>query len=157
MKTTRFAKPDFKPKGLFKLVEGNIFPIPELSGWGKMHQSDAVGTDVICDESGNKPFGMGWIKFPPNGEVKLHTHEGSHILTCFGGNGKVKVEISIPGERQALQEHDLSPGLCYNIESMVPHSVHAGPEGLLLLVIGNDYRHATATDRLQMISPDKKQ
>lgn len=145
-----FAKSDFKPQRLFGTIDG-LVSVPGQSGWGQMQNSDAVGTDILCDTSGEKPFGLGWIKFPPNGEVKLHTHEGSHMLICFEGGGEVRVEIYIPGEQQAFQKYELSSGLCYNIESLVAHSVHAGSNGLTLLVVGNNYRNATSTDRLQMV------
>ncbi|MDB5204542.1 MAG: hypothetical protein JWP09_570 [Candidatus Taylorbacteria bacterium] len=149
----KFAPPDFRAQRLFEL-RGEVILLPSQVGWGQMHHSDALGTDILCDTSGEKPFGLGWIKFPPNGEVKLHTHEGSHVLICFAGRGQVKVEINIPAERQSFQGHELSPGDCYSIGSLVAHSVHAGPDGLTLLVVGNDYRNATSTDRLQMVKTE---
>jgi quercetin dioxygenase-like cupin family protein len=115
-----------------------------------MHESDAFGVDVFYDDSGEKPFGLWWIKFPPFGEVKLHTHKGSHMLVCFAGNGKVCVEIEENGVKKIREELLLS-WYCYSIPSMIPHSVHAGAETLLLLVIGNDYRPADSHDRLDLI------
>lgn len=146
-----FAKPAFKPQRLFRL-DGTFTPFPGPAGWGQMCNSDAKGTDTLLDTSGSQPFGLGWIEFPPNGEVLLHTHAGSHILTCFRGGGKVVVE-AWENDTSKLIDHELTVGLCYNIESMVAHSVHAGPEGLLLLVVGNDYRHATSDKRLDMTNP----
>lgn len=151
MGSTRWAKSKFTPKSLFSLNSGRLSPAPELSRWGQMHHSDAVGIDVVTDVSGEKPFGLGWIKFPPHGEVKLHTHEGSHILICFAGDGAVKVQVKDRSKHSRIRSHSICLGQCYSIESLVPHSVHAGGDGLLLLVIGNDYRHAVSTDRLQMV------
>lgn len=88
---------NFAPKKIFEIKAGRAHPLPAEINWDQMQQSDALGTDIIYDESGEKPFGLGWIRFPPFGEVKLHTHEGSHILICFGGAGTLKVFPTVAG------------------------------------------------------------
>jgi mannose-6-phosphate isomerase-like protein (cupin superfamily) len=117
-----------------------------------MFHSDAVGVDILCDTSGDRPFGMGLIEFPPHGEVSLHVHEGSHILVCFDGEALVRVQVCDSDGSQRMVTHSISIGQCYNIESMVPHSVHAGASGVLLLVVGNDYRMAANQDRLEVVN-----
>jgi len=140
---------DFKPLTLFSEDSDVSSASWNSINWAPMHQSDAKGVDLIVDDSGQKPFGLGWIEFPAFGEVNLHTHEGSHILICFRGSGEVRIQDT--GDIENLLAARLTIGKCYNIASLIPHSVHAGQEGLLLLVIGNDYRTAASHERLQMI------
>jgi quercetin dioxygenase-like cupin family protein len=152
MKRTKATVSDFTSHKLFVLRDDTFNAAPEIQRWAPMHNSDALGVDVICDTSNATPFGLGWIKFPPHGEVKLHTHEGSHMLICFAGSGTVKVVAQESEKESRIVINELSTGECYNIPSMVPHSVHSGSDGLLLLVIGNDYRRAASEDRLQMVN-----
>jgi hypothetical protein len=144
--------PILSPRSLFSVSKAEICVADNLVDWAEMHHSDAIGIDVLYDSSGQKPFGLGWIKFPPYGEVKLHTHEGSHILICFAGSGVVKVVVEDLQRNSRIHTNQIGVGECYGIESLVPHSVHAGELGLLLLVVGNDYRQAAHQDRLQMVN-----
>jgi quercetin dioxygenase-like cupin family protein len=137
---------------LFTVMDNQVREAPEIHSWAPMHKSDAVGVDILYDVSHQAPFGLGLIRFPPRGEVTLHVHEGSHILVCFRGGGLVNVVEQLSRGKSRIVTNTLTPGECYCIPSMVPHSVHAGPEGLLLMVVGNDYRCASSEDRLQMVN-----
>lgn len=150
--TARRSPRNFAPKMLFTCEQSRLRPASMVRGWQEMHHSDAVGVDILYDNSGERPFGLGLIEFPPYGEVPLHVHEGSHILVCFDGDALVKVEVNDSEGHQSIVTHSLSIGQCYNIESMVSHSVHAGSSGVLLLVVGNDYRMAANQDRLEVVN-----
>ena len=139
------------PQTIFSSHRSKIRAARNLARWQKMHNSDARGIDVLYDDSGAKPFGLGLIEFPPCGEVQLHVHEGSHILVCLAGDGVLKVQVEGPDSPKRLASHTISVGQCYNIPSLVPHSVHASEHGMLLLVAGNDYRMAANRDRLELV------
>ncbi len=142
----------FAPKSLFTVKGSRLSPADTDMSWQNMHCSDAVGIDVLYDTSGEKPFGLGLIRFPPYGEVPLHVHEGSHMLICFDGDALVKVQSKVIGGKEHFIAHTVSVGECYQIESRIPHSIHAGSQGVLLLVVGNDYRMTANHDRLEIVN-----
>lgn len=104
----------------------------------KMMHSDGTGSPLFT----SKGFGADIIRFPPNGKVGNHTHEGDHILFVIRGTGIV--------EYDGVQ-HELYPGLAYLVPGQVPHAIYAKEE-LILIAVGNDHRPLNSEDRLNVIS-----
>jgi hypothetical protein len=150
--TARRNSNSFAPRELFTCAQSRLRPAGSVSDWDTMCHSDAVGVDILCDTSGERPFGLGLIQFPPHGEVGLHIHEGSHILVCLDGDALLRVQVNTDTDQPCMATHRISIGQCYSIESMVPHSLHAGSGGVLLIVVGNDYRMAANHDRLEIVN-----
>ena len=116
----------------FSINAGEILP-------EKMVNSDATGLRLLK----NGEFAADVIRFPPNGKVEEHVHPGSHMLFCLHGSGKVKYYD---------KWHELNPGDCYLIESMVPHAVYASEhEELALLTVADDHRDVSSEERLEMV------
>lgn len=112
----------------------------------KMANSDATALPLLREKVGhNEYFGGDLIRFPPGGQVRMHTHEGSHLLFCVGGTGTVTVVTDSGGK----EEHWLIPGACYLIKSEQPHSIKAKDE-LTLLAVGNKHFEAWSEARMEL-------
>lgn len=103
-----------------------------------MHLSDGTGEPLLRFNS----FGADIIRFPADGGVGLHVHEGDHILFVLYGRGVVVY---------ASEEHELYPGLCYLIPGSVEHAIRASEE-LVLVAVGNIHRPLESMERLTPIS-----
>lgn len=114
------------------LSESNLNALADLP----MTRSDAKGVALLHD---GERFGADIIEFPPVGEIGTHKHPGAHMLFVLAGSGTVIRDGAT---------RPLSPGDCYLVASDQPHSVHAGEDGLRLLVVGNDHRSVDSEERL---------
>lgn len=91
-------------------------------------------------------LGADVIRFGPGEGVGLHVHEGGHVLFVLKGKGIVHYDSV---------DHDLYPGLCYLVESMVPHAIYGGKdEALVLLVAGDDHRPLADPSRMEPVNAD---
>lgn len=120
-----------------KVIDLNDFPAGMLSKL--MHESDATAEHLFELSSG---LFASFLRFPPNGRVPMHTHEGAHILWVVRGNGWV----TTPNENFAL-----APGCIYVVPALEPHEVAAGEIGLDLLVVGDTYFPEDSSERLQLM------
>jgi len=69
------------------------------------------------------------------------------MLFCVDGRGRVQYEENF---------HELKPGECYMIESMVSHAVFADEDSQLTLIsVADDHRAVNSTERLEMVSLDE--
>ena len=130
MKTAVWADYDLTQEKL--LVDPAKRPI-------QMKNSQGTGTPLIK----NGHFGSDVIRFGPGEGVGNHTHVGQHILFVLRGNGRINYD----GE-----DHALFPGLCYLVESMVPHAIFGGSDdSLVLLVVGDDHRPLGDSARMEPV------
>lgn len=112
------------------VVETGVRPI-------QMMHSDGTGAPLFSYNG----FGADIIRFPANGKVGNHTHEGDHILFVLKGTGIVEYNgVS----------HELYPGLSYLIPGQSDHSIYARDE-LILIAVGNNHRPLNSEERLRII------
>ena len=67
---------------------------------------------------------LGVLELDPGSVVPEHSHEHEQLGICLRGSLLFRV-----GD----ESHDLGPGETWSIPSKVPHEVHVGPEGAVVL------------------------
>ena len=104
----------------------------------QMARSDATAFPLLITGK----LGADLIRFPPGGEVPLHTHPGSHLLFVVSGEGFVECD----GEKTPIQAGD-----CYAIPGGSIHAIQAGPTSeLTMIAVGDDHRDAGSEGRLDV-------
>lgn len=105
----------------------------------QMANSDGTGTPLLKKNN----LGADIIQFGPGKGVQEHTHIGGHVLFVLRGAGIVKYDGV---------DNKLTPGVCYLVESEVPHAISADEnEGLVLLVVGDDHRTLADPARMEPV------
>ena len=103
----------------------------------QMHESDGTGKPLVK----HGKFGADLVRFAAGEGVRMHTHEGAHILFCLKGEGWVDY---------GPEPRPLAPGLCYLVPSQQPHAIRADTD-LLLIAVGDDHRPVDSTERLTVV------
>lgn len=67
---------------------------------------------------------LGVIELDPNSHVPEHQHENEQLGMCLAGS----MSFRVGGE-----ERELRPGQTWTIPGNVPHEVHVGPEGAVVI------------------------
>jgi quercetin dioxygenase-like cupin family protein len=84
---------------------------------------------------------LGVIELDPDSVVPEHSHEPEQLGICLAGSLLFRV-----GE----ESRELHPGDTWSIPSNVPHEVHVGPEGAVVLDVfaptRDDWRDAPRVD-----------
>jgi quercetin dioxygenase-like cupin family protein len=85
---------------------------------------------------------LGVIELDPNGVVPEHQHEHEQLGVCLSGSLVFRV-----GD----ESRELGPGETWCIPSNVPHEVHVGPEGAVVVDVfaptREDWRDAEQVER----------
>jgi quercetin dioxygenase-like cupin family protein len=74
---------------------------------------------------------LGVIELDPDSHVPEHQHENEQLGICLSGSLRFRV-----GD----EEVDIRPGGTWTIPSNVPHEVHVGPDGAVVLDVFNPPR-----------------
>lgn len=120
------------PAEIRKFLEG--FDIGGLSL--QMYASDASADELVSSADGK--FGADLLRFPANGKVPMHTHDGAHVLIIIGGTGLLLSEGS---------EIELHPGVVYFVPENAPHEIRAS-SALTLISVGNRRVPPSSPERL---------
>jgi quercetin dioxygenase-like cupin family protein len=112
--------------------------LPEVLALSMAH-SDARAEHLFQLSSG---LFTSFIRFPPQGKVPMHTHEGAHILWVTEGDGRLITPEQVFG---------LYVNVVYQIPSNTPHAIESGINGLSLLVTGDFYRPEDSDERLKLV------
>jgi quercetin dioxygenase-like cupin family protein len=84
---------------------------------------------------------LGVIELDPDSVVPEHSHEPEQLGICLAGSLLFRV---------ADESRELRPGDTWSIPSNVPHEVHVGPEGAVVLDVfaptRDDWREAPQVD-----------
>ena len=75
---------------------------------------------------------LGVIELDPNSHVPEHQHENEQLGMCLAGSMSFRV-----GD----EERELRPGQTWTIPGNVPHEVHVGPEGAVVIDVFVPPRH----------------
>jgi quercetin dioxygenase-like cupin family protein len=99
---------------------------------------DGVHARVVHGEK----ITLGVIELDPNGVVPEHRHENEQLGICVSGSLVFRV-----GD----ESRELGPGETWTIPGNVPHEVHVGPEGAVVIDVfvppRADWREAERVDR----------
>jgi quercetin dioxygenase-like cupin family protein len=80
---------------------------------------------------------LGVIELDPNSVVPEHSHENEQLGMCVSGSLRFRV---------ADESRDLEPGGTWTISANVPHEVHVGPDGAVVIDVfvppRDDWREA---------------
>jgi quercetin dioxygenase-like cupin family protein len=84
---------------------------------------------------------LGVIELDPNSVVPEHRHENEQLGMCLSGSLLFRV---------ADESRELGPGETWTIPGNVPHEVHIGPEGAVVIDVfvppREDWREAERVD-----------
>jgi quercetin dioxygenase-like cupin family protein len=84
---------------------------------------------------------LGVLELDPDSVVPEHSHEPEQLGMCLAGSLQFRV-----GD----ETRELGPGETWSIPSNVPHEVHVGPEGAVVIDVfaptRDDWREAPAAD-----------
>jgi quercetin dioxygenase-like cupin family protein len=84
---------------------------------------------------------LGVIELDPNSVVPEHSHEHEQLGVCLSGS----LLFRVGGESR-----ELGPGETWSIPGNVPHEVHVGPDGAVVLDVfaptRDDWRDAPSAD-----------
>jgi quercetin dioxygenase-like cupin family protein len=84
---------------------------------------------------------LGVIELDPNSVIPEHTHENEQVGVCLSGS----LVFRVGDESRAL-----GPGETWSIPGNVPHEVHVGPDGAVVLDVfaptRDDWRDAPGGD-----------
>jgi quercetin dioxygenase-like cupin family protein len=84
---------------------------------------------------------LGVIELDPNSIVPEHSHEHEQLGMCLAGSLVFRV-----GD----ESRELGPGETWSIPSNVPHDVHVGPDGAVVIDVfaptRDDWREAPTVD-----------
>ena len=84
---------------------------------------------------------LGVIELDPESVVPEHRHENEQLGICLGGSLVFRV-----GE----ESRELGPGETWSIPANVPHEVHVGPDGAVVIDVfvppRNDWREAPVVE-----------
>ena len=87
---------------------------------------------------------LGVVELDPNSIVPEHQHENEQLGICLAGSLRFRV---------ADETRELGAGDTWTIRSNVPHEVHVGPDGAVVLDVfaptRDDWREAPAVDARQ--------
>ena len=84
---------------------------------------------------------LGVLELDANSVVPEHSHEHEQLGMCLSGSLRFRV-----GD----ETHELGPGELWTIPSNVPHEVHVGPKGAVVIDVfaptRDDWREAPGAD-----------
>ena len=84
---------------------------------------------------------LGVVELDANSDVPEHQHEHEQLGICLAGSLQFRV---------ADETRDLRPGDTWTIPSNIPHEVHVGPDGAVVLDVfaptRDDWREAPVAD-----------
>jgi mannose-6-phosphate isomerase-like protein (cupin superfamily) len=108
------------------------------SEYVSMHGSEGRGVPLVKSDG----FAADHLKFGPDKNTSLHTHEGNHILIVDKGDGWLDF---------AGKSYDLASGSCYFVPGRVPHRIRASSNGLSLYSIADQHQAVNSEKRLEII------
>jgi quercetin dioxygenase-like cupin family protein len=99
--------------------------------WDGVHVRAVHGNEIT----------LGVIELDPDSHVPEHAHENEQLGICLSGSLVFRV-----GD----EARELGPGGSWSIPSNVPHEVHVGPEGAVVIDVfvppRDDWRNAEGAD-----------
>jgi quercetin dioxygenase-like cupin family protein len=94
---------------------------------------------------------LGVIELDPNSHVPEHRHENEQLGICVAGSLVFRV-----GD----ETRELAPGGTWSIPSDVPHEVHVGPQGAVVIDVfvppRDDWREAERVDTRSLRWPGER-
>jgi quercetin dioxygenase-like cupin family protein len=109
----------------------------DLSSLGLQRIWEGVHGRVVHGER----ITMGVIELDANSVVPEHRHENEQLGMCLAGSLVFRV---------ADESRELRPGETWSIPSNVPHEVHVGPDGAVVIDVfaptRDDWREAPSVD-----------
>jgi quercetin dioxygenase-like cupin family protein len=74
---------------------------------------------------------LGIVELEPDAVVPEHAHENEQLGLCLSGTVRFRI-----GD----ETRELRPGMTWSIPANVPHEVHTGPEGAVLIDVFSPVR-----------------
>jgi quercetin dioxygenase-like cupin family protein len=93
---------------------------------GSMPPTDIWGTAVAVRAVHGERLTLGVVELDPNAVVPEHAHENEQLGLVLAGSVTFRV-----GD----ETRELGPGGTWSIPANVPHEVHVGPEGAVVVDI----------------------